>query len=131
MNKPKIKIVAGGGLHNTQVFNADGVELTDVRKVSFTHEAGSIPQATLEVLLVNGEMQAELVALEKEIVPPLRLEESIQLKVSPPRKHWGRMRSRYSLIKYIPLPTWGTRTELLARGWTAPIGPLTIERTVK
>ena len=85
----------------------------------------------MTVLEISGELQAEVTAIEKKIVPPLRLEESIQLRISPPQRHLGRMRSRYILTKFTPLPTWGTSTQLLGKGWMAPIGPLTIERMVK
>lgn len=131
MDKPHITIKSDGSVGGTHVYTAEGVELNDVYEANVHFTVDNWPQATLKIYEINGEIQAELAAIEKKIIPPLRLEESIQLRITEPRRHFGRMRSRYYLTKFIPLNTWGTKTQLLGRGWMAPVGPITIERMVK
>jgi hypothetical protein len=131
MRNPSVKIVLDGGDGTTHVYNDKGAEVHGVREITVTHKVGEPPKAVLTLLEVQGEINAEVIALSRELVPPLRLEESVQLVVGEPQRHLGRMRSKYTLTRFTPLPTWGTRTTLIAKGWMRPVGPLTIERVQK
>jgi len=125
-----IRIESDGTVATTHIYNEQGVELDSVTAVDVHFGVDWPPQATMHILELNGRIQAEVAQIIKEVLPPPKLQESHQLVIGAPRRHLGRMRSRWQLTKYTPLPTWGTRTELLARGWCAPIGPLTIEKIV-
>lgn len=58
----RVRIIgaAPGEVFGTRVVNAEtGEELVDVRKISWTHEAGSPPVATVEILMAGMETEAE------------------------------------------------------------------------
>lgn len=130
MNKPIIRIESDGSMVSTHVYNEQGVELDCVTAVSVDFNVKGPPQAILSVIEVKGSIQAEVAQIIKEVLPPPKLEPSHQLVIGNPQRHLFRKRSRWQLTLYTPLPTWGTQTQLLARGWCAPIGPITVEKIV-
>ena len=130
MSKPMIRIESDGTVATTHVYNELGVELDCIQAVDVHFGTDGPPQATMHILELSGSIQAEVAQIIKEVVPPPKLEESHQLVIGNPQRHLFRMRSRWQLTKYTPLPTWGTKTQLLARGWCNPVSPITVEKII-
>lgn len=141
---PALRIVASGSPTDTKVY----VQLKDdekgalaeidissaVRAITFTHEAGDLPRASVSVFDVNGEFTAILDRLEREILPPPPPKTTVRMTIfSPERRRWriGLWR-QCILCRCEPMGGFGEKIEGLYKGWMrdSAVEPVDIDEVV-
>lgn len=134
-----IRVVNETGIgKDTQILRLDGEDITAALKltrVELDLSVGNLAQAVLHVIALHGEVTAEVVRIEKEILPPPKPKTQLKLIVSAPRIRWGRRRSFYLLQRFVPVHAFADTPDVeyggaivteLASGRMAPIGPLVL-----
>lgn len=125
VREPFVRLVADGPTSRharielvTPTEDADVVsEIPHVRRATFTLEAGNVNEAALEMLVVEGEIPAELVTLREIAVPP-PLEPRIVVAVFASRRRWfGLRRSRVMVQRHTLAGVSGAIVDVLADGW--------------
>lgn len=129
-----VRIVTTGATSKDAVVEIveDGevVAVPNVRKATVTLEAGKLTTADLEVLIVDGDVTAQLVRLREIAVPPERKPLLMVTVCAPYRRWYGLRRSTVLVQRWTPAGNVGYLIEALQTA-TAPASAYAMHRGVE
>ena len=121
---PRIRIVSDGNGSTTRVYNEDGTEIRYVTACDVRLRAGERTTATLEVLQVAGEINAEVEAIKEKLVP--EPQSVLVVKVGYPEYPGDLEGGRMSPITISRLTNRGvdhTEATTVCEGWVSACEP--------
>ena len=114
-SRPHVRIVNDSGLGpHTRIYDENGAELTCVTAVTWKADMAGHTTATLDVIAVEGELQAEVEAIRVKVVPEPAPKPQLKLRIGPYQFNTGLF--AFELTRLNPLPAYGVATEKVAEG---------------
>lgn len=120
-NPPYIKVINENGVGaKTKIMYGDTDISNSISEIDVRIRVGEINRATLTALAVNGELTAEVAELKTKVVPPPLPVAELTFTIHAPKRRFGRLRSRWTLVLSRPLGDNGRSFETLREGWGPP-----------
>jgi hypothetical protein len=132
--RPFVRVVAEQGVgHKARVELVDGDTITElpyVRSAALRVEAGKLNTVDLEVLVVDGNVSAEVIRLREIAVPPAP-KPRLVVEVFPPRRRWYGLKRSLCIIRTVtPAGGAGYIVEELLHELVAPQQPACFEASL-
>lgn len=121
---PSVRIVTEGDGTTSHVFTADGVELRYVEQVDLTLRVGKPNVATLHVLNVAGQFDAEVASIKERLLP--EPQSVLVVKVGAyeyPDDLEGGRKSPISITRLTNRGVDHTETTTMCEGWVSACEP--------